>query len=244
MPPASRQYPTLEGWNQNSMRQVMILFDQHRSKDFPLGRPWWGYAEDPAQKNQPRGIAGELLPVSADLQVDDVLVKGWDAPWVPEPKYVKLATQTVTAGNRFRFDYERMITDRRTATVAYYTDAARVAAERNLPVPALGAPITFQLRAIVGSPPKSPKLPEAALAGDPWLLGFSPKVNDALYQILLDDQGRPADFYATETAKPAPRARSLADELMALSPDERASIAAMLAGSTPAAPPPSSKRVA
>lgn len=234
MAPAPRQYPTLEGWNQNKLRTVTVLFDQHRSKDFPYGRPWWGYAEDPAAKGQPRGFSGELSPISEDLKVDDITVKGWDAPWIPEPKYVLLALQTVTSGNRFRFDYERMVADRKEAMTRYYTLAAREAAARNWPAPSLYGPVSFQLRAIVGNPPKSPKLPEAALAGDPWLLGFSQKRNDVLVEILLDEQGRSAEFLASADA--TPKQSGLLAEILAMSAEDRAALKALLGGETPKSP--------
>lgn len=180
-----------EGWNQNQQRQLSIFFDQHRSDAFPDGRPWWCYTENPANPKHPRRPVGEMIPVSADVQIpgEDFVIPGWESPWIPEPKYVAMATSTMQ-GNRFRFDYQRMVTDYREANTAFYMRAAREAAARNWPAPRLYGPVSFQLRAIVGNPPKSPKLPEAALAGDPWLLGFSPKVNESLRKILDEENGR------------------------------------------------------
>lgn len=228
MPPAPRIQYQQEGKNQNTNRSTLIVFDQHRAKDFPNGRPWIGVTENPADPGGARGIVGELLPISADMMIDGILVKGWDAPWLPETKYINMATSSITAGNRFRFDYERQATDRRAANVAYYTRAMKEAAERNLPVPKLYGHVSFQLRSIVGTPPKSPKLPEAAAGGDPWLLGFSQEVNEQLLEILLDEQGRSAEFLSVEEPK-APAPRTFMQEIMNMSDAEKEALAAILA---------------
>ena len=229
MPPAQRIQYQQEGKNQNTTRSPLVVFDQHRDKRFPNGRPWIGTTEIPADAGGARGIIGELLPISAPMEVDGVVLPGWDAPWVPEAKYVTMAIGTMTAGNRIRFDYERMAADRRAANVTYYTLAAKTAAERNLPVPQLSGPVSFQLRAIVGNPPKSPKLPEAAAAGDPWLLGFTEKVNEQLYEILLDEQGRSAEFLAREDEAPAAKPSSFLEQVMNLTDAEKQNLAALLA---------------
>lgn len=186
---ANRYVHPEEGWNQNLQRQLSIFFDQHRSEQFPDGRPWWCYTENPANPKHPRRPVGEMIPVTANLEIEGIVIPGWESPWTPEPKYVAMALSSMQ-GNRFRFDYQRMTADYREANTQYYLRAAREAAARNWPAPRLYGPVSFQLRAIVGNPPKSPKVPEAALAGDPWLIGFSAKVNEQLKKILDEENGR------------------------------------------------------
>ena len=188
--PAYRYTQPDEGWNQNKTRTVALFYDQHKSKDYPDGRCWWGYTETPADPTQPRGVVGELQPVVADMNLGDgIMVKGWEAPWIPEAKYVNMAAGML-AGNRFKLDYSRMIVDYAAANEKYYRLAASTAGARNWPAPKMYGQVDFQLRAIVGDPPKSPKVPEAASAGDPWILGFEKRPNERLKKILDREQGR------------------------------------------------------
>lgn len=188
--PAARYSTPTEGWNQNKTRSVALFYDQHRSKDYPDGRPWWGYTETPADPTAQRGVVGEMQPVVADMNLGEgVIVKGWDAPWIPEAKYVHMAVG-ILSGNRFKLDYGRMMTDYAQANDRYYRLAASTAGAKNWPAPKLYGQVEFQLRAIVGDPPKSPKVPEAALAGDPWILGFEDRPNERLKKILDREQGR------------------------------------------------------
>lgn len=192
-----------EGWNQGSKRNFAIFFDQHRTPDFPDGRPWGGQVEAPANPKHNKGIVGELLPITETMTLPDgIVVKGWNAPWLPEAGYIT-ASIGVIAGNRFKINYQRMIADYVAANERYYSLVAEEAGHRNLRAPNMYGEVPFQLRALkgVGSPPKSPKLPEAALAGDPWLLGFSTQVNETLADIIARDNGRmrSAPGYLPET---------------------------------------------
>lgn len=210
-----------DGWSQDKQRIQKIFWDQHRNaaKGFPNGRPWWAMCEKqvdgsdavPCAEMIPVGRNMLLLPngkmeiaeragVVKDLEDGTTLdsgaifVKGWFAPWVPEPKYVNLAAQRLR-GNQFRFDYQRMVNEYREANIAYYTRVNEELGARNLKTLKLYAEVTFEVRSIkgIGSPPKSPKVPEAAAAGDLWLLGFSDEENEALKYILARDNGRSAE---------------------------------------------------
>src|SRR5262245_66081336 len=75
--------------------------------------------------------------------------------------------------NTFRIMSDRTISDYRPAQEEFYQRAAAEALQANLPIPEFGDALGWKLRAIVGQPPRSPRLPEAALAGDRWLLGFA-----------------------------------------------------------------------
>lgn len=188
--PAARSQLITEGYSQARKFALAIYFDQHKSPSHPDGRPWWCYTETPADPTHPRGIVGELIPISSDWRLaDGVVLKGWDAPWYPEQKYV-VTGLGLTSGNRFKINYAQMVQDYRAANERYYRLAAQTAGARNWPAPQLYGPVDFQLRALIGDPPKSPKIPEAALAGDPWLLGFSGQVNERLRDVLDRDNGR------------------------------------------------------
>lgn len=231
--PAQRYVTPEEGWNQNKTRAVALFFDQHRSKEYPEGRPWWGYTETPTDPTQPRGVVGELQPVVATMTLaDGQVIRGWDAPWVPEAKYVQMAVGML-AGNRFKLDYARMIADYRAANERYYTLAAQTAGARNWKAPALYGPIEFQLRAIVGDPPKSPKIPEAAMAGDPWLLGFDHRPNERLKAILDREQGRMTvplvEYDETPVSAPVTPAPVDTSVLAGLSSDDITELKAIIA---------------
>ncbi len=180
-----------EGWNQNKQRSLAVFFDQHRDtaftapdgkKPFENGRPWWGYVERPADGAAMPMPVGPLSPME------------WDAPWFPDEKYITASIGRVSSNGswirmgsglyeqRFRIDYNQMITDYTTALRAYYTRAVNEASERNLKIPEYGGTISFQLSAIIGRPPRSPKVPEAALAGNKWLLGQLAPTFDARTQ--------------------------------------------------------------
>jgi hypothetical protein len=180
-----------EGQNQNLSRKVKLFFDQHKQELHPLGRAWWGYTEKQADGSDSQPIA-ELMPVHADMELDDgTPIRGWSAPWYPEPKYIALAVSGL-AGSRFRIDYIRMQRDYEQANRDYYDRANNEAFSKGWdPIPLYGK-VPYVIRALkhVGSPPKSPKLPTAALAGDRWLLGFSDEVNERLLEVIATDNGR------------------------------------------------------
>lgn len=168
-----------EGWNQNKQRSLAVFYDQHRSTadGFPDGRPWWAYTERPAEGGAAAMPVGDLIPY------------GWDAPWTPESKYMQLSIHALS-GNRFRIAYERMIIDYRQALDEYYIRAATEAVAVNLPIPEHGEPVQWKLAAIVGAPPKSSRIPEAALAGDRWLLGFTKQPNEQLARLIATGDSR------------------------------------------------------
>jgi hypothetical protein len=201
---ASRFTAPAEGWNQNRQRNIAVFFDQHRSAEFPDGRPWWCYTERSADGSSAPMPVGEMQPVNAEITLGDgTKIPGWEAPWVPEPKYMAHSVQRLS-GNRFRIDYQRQIADYRAAQEDYYRRAVQEAAAFNLPMPELGEAPSYKLRMIVGNPPKSPKIPEAALAGDRWLLGFSDEPNEQLRRLLYTGDGRiaaPEEFASSDTPK-------------------------------------------
>lgn len=167
-----------EGWNQNRQRGLGLFYDQHLEPErFPIGRPWWCYTERPADGASVPMPVGELMPYN------------WIAPWIPESKYMLMSMGSLST-NRFTIQYDRMISDLKTAWDEYYQRAAAEAAALQLPIPDHGDAITFKLKAIVGAPPRTYRLAEAAQAGDRWLLGFTPVVNEYLQRLIISGDGR------------------------------------------------------
>ena len=117
------------------------------------------------------------------MPVGELIPHGWGAPWTPDMHYMQMSLGTLQT-NRFRIAYERMITDYRQSMEEYYQRAATEAAAFNLPIPEYGEAVTWKLKAIVGAAPRSPRIPEAALAGDRWLLGFTDEPNEYLQRLL------------------------------------------------------------
>jgi len=168
-----RQHPDSK---QAQARALAVWFDQHRDsqyrnaqgeKMFEYGRPWWSVIEK-----------------SSGMPTGPVYPMGWDAPWMVPQQYIadsigRIAkqelTQTIQPKNvnsdRFRIAYERMAKDDRDATQMHYQLAVTVATNKNLPIPKWGDVMDARLVTIVGVQPRSPKIAEAALAGNKWLLG-------------------------------------------------------------------------
>lgn len=215
-----------EGQNQNLSRKVKIFFDQHRNaaQGFPEGRPWWGYCERQVDGSDAKPVA-ELVPVSADIQLPDgTNLVGWDAPWTPEPKYINMAVSYMV-GNRFQIDYVRMQRDYENASRTYYDLVNNEMHAKGWdPVP-LYASVPYVVRALkhIGAPPKSPKLPQAALAGDRWLLGWTDIVNEQLKATLDTDNGRLSYTPAEETVR-RPSVELAASELPLLSEEDQADL--------------------
>jgi hypothetical protein len=168
--PAPRLVAPTEGAGQHTRRSFMVFFDQHKTPEFPDGRPWGGQAEAPADPKMNKGIVGELLPISATIRLDDgTLIKGWDAPWLPEAKYIMASVGSIM-GNRFKINYSLQIADYKAANERYYRKANEEAMARNLPGVRMYGPVPFQIRAfamsvIRPSRPSCPKRPWAVIRG-------------------------------------------------------------------------------
>ena len=240
------------GWSQAKSRVSKLFWDHHKDAKagFPGGRPWYAECERQVDGSDAAPI-GEMIPVGADMLIGldgviriapesvsakgladgivvgdgSTLVKGWCAPWVPEPKYMMLALRSL-GGNRFRIDYTRMRKDYEDANIGYYSRVNAAANASRWEAIPLYAPVPFQIQsarldnAPIGAPPKSPKIPEAALAGDRWLIGFSEEPNERL-KALLDADNRvltnveyfTKELWRSDTKVTQPESEFSADEL-------------------------------
>lgn len=158
-------------------RKIVTVRDTHKGGRFPEGRPWWGYAEKPSEAGMPWGIVGTLNPGNHERPFED----SWEAPWYPDAKYLSPNLET----GKLTINYPGMGADYTNATRKYYEECAKKADENKWLAPAFGGPVDSRFRAVVGRDvPQSPKIPQAAQAGDPWLLGFTSEINENLARIL------------------------------------------------------------
>lgn len=162
---------------QAKQRKIVTLRDTHKSARFSDGRPWWGFAEMPAERGMPWGLVGTLTPGNHEQPFEDA----WESPWLPDAKWLRPNVERGTV----EILYVGMIAEYTAATRAYYDECAKVANENKWVAPSFGGPVDSRFRAVVGRDlPQSPKIPQAAMAGDPWLLGFTTEVNETLFRLV------------------------------------------------------------
>lgn len=174
-----------EGYSQASNRGVMFWFDQHRDPHyrtpdgvaiFEQGRPYWSWVERPADG------------VDAPMPVGEVIPLGWGAPFYAPQQYIIKSIGKVTgrgdwlkgAGTTqfFKIDYAEMLKHDTDAMQEYYRLAVAEAVRLKEPLPKYGQPLSPELRLVVGPPPRSPKIAEACIAGDKWILGQQMPITD------------------------------------------------------------------
>lgn len=181
------------GRNQKDRRYQDTFWDQHRHPvRFPNGRPWNGPRELAANRDvvpPPQdGFCGALAQgqyVDDDTgRIDRTATLGavWFAPWVPLEKYFKFNYPR----KRISFDYAKMIREETAGLDEYYKAAAKLGAKLNLRVE-YGVVPDFQITADLGEPTSyltKIRVAEAAMAGDPWVLGFIDEPNPDLAKVL------------------------------------------------------------
>jgi hypothetical protein len=191
-------------------KRLAVFLDQHRNAaaGFPDGRAWWGFVERAANGADMPGLVAELQPVCADSMIRGKMYKGWLAPWYPDAKYINEKIGTLD-GNHFEIDYGKMETDWRAAEDAYFQRAITAALAHELPVPTMGGVVDYRVQAIVGKPPRSPRIPQAARTGHQWLLGFSTEKDEMLERLISAASGH----FAMPTPEQMRTAETEADAL-------------------------------
>lgn len=167
----------MNGMDQASTRGIGLWFDQHKSSTyvnakgerlFENGRPYYS-----------------IIELKTRMPVGPVMPLGWDAPFFAPQQYILDSIGKVTNvaasiaegiplnvnSDRFRINYQAMKRDDTEATMNHWRLAVAEAASRDWEVPEFGAPMDRRLLAIVGPAPRSPKIADALLSGDPWILG-------------------------------------------------------------------------
>ncbi len=194
--------------SQKDQRWAYTVYDQHTSSRFPRGRPWWGVVEYASDRALDASFVGNLMPGDSD----DPMNSSWDAPWMPDAvkSWNNVGTYRLDLKRqRITWLYPAIIAADKLALEEYYHKAATIAYEKGWPAPKLGEPVPYQIRQILYSPPRSPKIAEAAMAGDQWLLGFSSQVNEDLQALL---QGIRPDTTLPPVATAAPDLQALIAE--------------------------------
>lgn len=176
------------GRNQKDRRYSDTFWDNHRSARFPRGRPWCGPREIAANTDLmhedgfciPDLMQGEYVEDDyGNVDRGATLSATWTAPWVPLAKYFRFNYSRKTIS----FEYVKMRTEEQRSIDDYYQAAALMGAGLNIPVE-YGVIPSFQITAKLGFPTKYLKIAEAAMAGDPWLLGHIDEPNPELAAIL------------------------------------------------------------
>lgn len=158
--------------SQAANRYVDTFFDQHKSARFPDGRPWWGFREFAANKGEPDGfVSADLMP-GEHGNVDSV----WTAPFYPEARFFEFNYLR----HRITIRYDKMLAHDRHYYEAYYEAADLISHEKGWPETPYGSTPRHAIVSVIGRPPRSPKIAQAAMAGDRWLLGATDEVNEEL----------------------------------------------------------------
>ena len=167
----------LHGMDQAATRDIGVWFDQHRSSTyrnaagesiFENGRPYYSIIE-----TRSRMPVGPVMPLKWQAPVyapDQYLVRSIGRV-TNLPTVVGEGIPTRTTTDRFRIDYAAMLRDDMDASQVHWRLAVAEAAARDWDVPRWGQPMDRRLLAIVGPAPRSPKIAEAFIAGNPWALG-------------------------------------------------------------------------
>jgi hypothetical protein len=188
--------------SQRDNRWVSTVYDQHKSSRFPRGRPWWGWLEYSAERQNDPGFVAELTPGDHN----DPNGSAWTAPWVPNQMANANGRSTYrlnTKRDQITWLYQTIVADDTAAMQAYYDAAAKVAYTKGWDAIGFGQPVTFQIHSILGDAPRSPKIAEAALAGDPWLLGMTDTVNETLAELLKGNRPHDLTTRVVNTVTPA-----------------------------------------
>lgn len=165
------------GVSQRDFRRLVTIRDQHKCARFPDGRPWHGYVERASDPDKPANFVQELLPGDHE----DPFGSGWESPWYPDQRFKRVDVQK----GRVDWQYGDLVNDLERARREYYAKVTEVGYEKGWPVPEYGAPMDHRYRSIVGPLPESPKMASAALAGDPYILGFTPHCDDDGLRVAL-----------------------------------------------------------
>lgn len=192
--PSKPQAPSVGGRNQKDRRYMDTFWDIHRHpRRFPNGRPWCGPREIAANRDSvPVPHDGFVIPdlMQGEYVEDDggqcdraaTLQAAWIAPWRPMAKYFVFNYPK----KRISFAYAKFRLDEQQEMRKYFQAAAKLGSKLNIRVQE-GVEPDFQIVADLGSAQSyinNLKIADAAMAGDPWLLGHIDEPNPALIDLL------------------------------------------------------------
>jgi hypothetical protein len=174
--------------SQKDRRYLDTFYDQHRSTRFPNGRPWWGYREIAANRDMNPNLrdgfcGGELIPgrhpdegESRESAWRDL----WSAPWVAEYRFFQLDYKR----SRINIRYDLQMGYDQVEEEKYFRAAALICIEKGWRETKYGERPRWEVRAVLGDPPRSPQIARAAQSGDEWILGISQRQNPHLATLL------------------------------------------------------------
>lgn len=199
-PDPSKVPVSYEGGSDQANRRMLVTYrDHHRFAKFPEGRCWWGYVEIPADPMLPPGAVGSLAPGHHEFPFgtrEDPTWERWEAPWYPQEKYFDFDHRR----SLVRIRYDKMIADYTQRNREYYAAANKIASGNGWEAPRMGGDLHPRYIDLLGQQPQSIKIPQAAQAGDPWLLGFSQEPNEQLAKLLRETTYGDWDGMAYEEA--------------------------------------------
>lgn len=194
--------------SQRDRRFTDTFFDDYRHERFPNGRPFTGQREFQSGSETESINAGFL---QSDLQCGEyfcesplhvggtgqtphermlTLQSAWTAPWLMPggKKYMKFDYRR----KRITWQYLGFIADETAGLASFWKAAAKLAGESDVIDPKRPDAVPFRIRTLLGSPrvySGKIRLAQAAMAGDPWLMGAVETPNEELAKILgLDVQ--------------------------------------------------------
>lgn len=185
--PTKPQTGVMSVGSQRDNRYLDTFYDQHRfTPRFPEGRPFHGYREFAANKPDRDGFIGGMLSQGRHAEPGEdpraAWATVWTAPWLPE--YKASYWDFNYARSKITLRYDAVYNDDKKALDQFYQAAAKLAGANGWGAVSYGVTPSYQVTAVLGDPPRSPKIAQAAQAGDPWLLGFSEEVNEELSLLL------------------------------------------------------------
>lgn len=233
------------GRSQRNMRYTFTFFDQHvnmgKGRQFPKGRPWWGELHRAADRETmlngkpiPDGFISQMTPgehVVSDAGIVDrgaCFASVWEAPWYPLQRYFVFNNLRSTIS----FNYQKMLTDEQQGRRDYWTAAGKIGTQMNVAVNP-NKPPHPQIILALGEPSQMYRIAQAALAGDPWLLGFIDEPNEDLAKILkvhplagfsfdrydpeVAEQAQAEQFARVQAVNAAPPSQDLLEMIAAMS---------------------------
>lgn len=194
--------------SQRDRRFTDTFFDDYRHERFPNGRPFTGQREFQSGSETESINAGFL---QSDLQCGEYFCESplhvggtgqtpqervltlqsvWSAPWLMPggKKYMKFDYRR----KRITWQYLSFIADENAGLARFWEAAAKMAGESDVIDPRRPDKVPFRIRTLLGSPrvySGKIRLAQAAMAGDPWIMGAVETPNEELAKILgLDVQ--------------------------------------------------------
>lgn len=232
--------PTIVG-TQSANRYADTFFDQHRySGDprFTRGRPWCGSRERAANRGYPEGFLGDLQPgeyiatgpdnalfVATQTREDRLASfrTAWDAPWMPKIPYFEFQWRA----KRISIRYDRMKADFIRSRQQYYRAANRTAAQLGRRGVNFGEIPDMAVTDLVGffDTREDPRIVDAAVSGDQWLLFGVGDVNVELAK-LLQSWTDAVGYVSIPTAQPVVADPVLIDKIATALPQDLGAIIA------------------